>query len=81
VDEGASLLIRTTRGCPWNRCEFCVNYKDMKFSLRSARTDVNPPKGFVPLGEIRAVAYDMEWAAKNNAAFIKKWQDIIVRVK
>ncbi|MFA5118936.1 MAG: radical SAM protein [Candidatus Omnitrophota bacterium] len=35
VDEAKSLLIRTTRGCPWNRCEFCVNYKDMKFSMRS----------------------------------------------
>jgi len=35
VDEAESLLIRTTRGCPWNRCEFCVNYKDMKFSMRS----------------------------------------------
>ncbi len=34
VDEAESLLIRTTRGCPWNRCEFCVNYKDMPFSLR-----------------------------------------------
>lgn len=34
VDEGDSLLIRTTRGCPWNRCEFCVNYKDMRFSIR-----------------------------------------------
>ena len=35
VDEGDSLLIRTTRGCPWNKCEFCVNYKDMRFSKRS----------------------------------------------
>jgi len=35
VDEAESLLIRTTRGCPWNRCEFCVNYKDMPFSMRS----------------------------------------------
>lgn len=35
VDEADSLLIRTTRGCPWNRCEFCVNYKDMKFSMRT----------------------------------------------
>jgi iron(III) transport system substrate-binding protein len=52
-----------------------------KFSLRSARTDVNPPKGFVPLGEIKAVPYDMEWAGKNYQTFIKKWQDIIVRVK
>lgn len=52
-----------------------------KFSLRSARTDVQPPKGFAPLGQIKAVAYDMEWAGKNYTAFIKKWQDIIVRVK
>jgi len=34
VDEAKSLLIRTTRGCPWNRCEFCTAYKDMPFSLR-----------------------------------------------
>jgi radical SAM superfamily enzyme YgiQ (UPF0313 family) len=34
VDEGDSLLIRTTRGCPWNKCEFCVNYKGMRFSMR-----------------------------------------------
>ena len=52
-----------------------------KFSLRSARTDVNPPKGFVPLSEIKAVAYDMEWAGKNYTALVKKWQEIIVRVK
>src|SRR5574342_1103499 len=52
-----------------------------KFSRRAARIDVNPPKGFVPLGEIKAVAYDMEWAGKNYEPFIKKWQEIIVRVK
>ena len=52
-----------------------------KFSLRSARTDVSPPRGFVPQAEIKAVPYDMEWAGKNYAAFVKKWQDIIVRVK
>jgi radical SAM superfamily enzyme YgiQ (UPF0313 family) len=35
VDESDSLLIRTTRNCPWNRCEFCVNYQGEDFSIRS----------------------------------------------
>jgi len=34
VAEAQSLLIRTTRGCPWNKCDFCVNYQDMDFSIR-----------------------------------------------
>ena len=32
--EAASLLVRITRNCPWNRCTFCPIYKDAKFSLR-----------------------------------------------
>ncbi|TKB06686.1 radical SAM protein [Desulforhopalus sp. IMCC35007] len=37
VDEADSLLIRTTRNCPWNRCEFCVNYQGERFSVRSVQ--------------------------------------------
>ncbi|OGQ03281.1 MAG: hypothetical protein A2026_19850, partial [Deltaproteobacteria bacterium RBG_19FT_COMBO_46_12] len=29
-----SLLLRVTRGCPWNRCTFCSMYKGMKFEIR-----------------------------------------------
>jgi hypothetical protein len=32
--EAASLLIRVTRNCPWNRCTFCPVYKGMPFSIR-----------------------------------------------
>jgi biotin synthase-like enzyme len=32
--ESGSLLIRLTRNCPWNRCAFCITYKNKKFSLR-----------------------------------------------
>lgn len=35
VDEADSLLIRTTRNCPWNKCGFCANYRGKKFSIRS----------------------------------------------
>ncbi len=33
--EAYSLLIRATRNCPWNRCQFCPIYKGSKFELRS----------------------------------------------
>ncbi|MFC1888740.1 radical SAM protein [Thermodesulfobacteriota bacterium] len=32
--EAASLLIRATRNCPWNRCAFCPVYKGTKFEIR-----------------------------------------------
>jgi hypothetical protein len=33
--ERASLLLRVTRNCPWNRCKFCTLYKGETFSIRS----------------------------------------------
>ncbi len=34
-NEAASLLLRFTRNCPWNKCAFCPVYKGQKFSRRS----------------------------------------------
>lgn len=33
--EANSLLLRLTRNCPWNRCDFCVTYRGEAFSRRS----------------------------------------------
>ena len=33
--EAYSLLIRVTRNCPWNRCEFCSVFKGQRFELRT----------------------------------------------
>ncbi len=37
VAEANSLIIRLTRGCPWNRCAFCTSYKskNIEFSIRT----------------------------------------------
>jgi len=35
-NEAYSLLIRATRNCPWNRCEFCPVYKGQRFELKPA---------------------------------------------
>ncbi|MDI7259989.1 MAG: radical SAM protein [Thermodesulfobacteriota bacterium] len=45
--EANSLLLRVTRGCPWNRCSFCSMYKAMKFEIRELeeiRSDIEMAK-------------------------------------
>src|SRR5512139_4003450 len=32
--EASSLLLRVTRGCPWNQCTFCSMYKNLRFEKR-----------------------------------------------
>jgi radical SAM superfamily enzyme YgiQ (UPF0313 family) len=32
--EAASLLIRATRNCPWNKCLFCPTFKGLRFERR-----------------------------------------------
>ena len=45
--EANSLLLRVTRGCPWNRCTFCSMYKTIKFEVRDLgeiQTDIEMAK-------------------------------------
>lgn len=39
--EAHSLLIRTTRGCSWNKCRFCSAYNSQKFSIRTVAEIIN----------------------------------------
>jgi radical SAM superfamily enzyme YgiQ (UPF0313 family) len=48
--EARSLLIRVTRNCPWNRCEFCPVYKGARFSRRTVdeiKKDIDTVKEIV----------------------------------
>ncbi|MGB9825468.1 MAG: radical SAM protein, partial [Desulfofundulus sp.] len=53
-----SLLVRVTRNCPWNRCEFCRTYKNKTYSLRGVeeiKADIDTVKALA--GEIKAVSW------------------------
>ena len=50
--EARSLLIRVTRNCSWNRCEFCPVYKGAPFSRRTVeeiKADIDTVKEMVDL--------------------------------
>lgn len=58
--EAYSLLIRATRNCPWNRCQFCPVYKGQKFGLRPAEDvvkDIESAKAIA--AEIKELAWKM----------------------
>jgi radical SAM superfamily enzyme YgiQ (UPF0313 family) len=47
--EAFSVLIRVTRGCPWNRCAFCGMYKGSRFQKRpveEVKGDIEIAAGF-----------------------------------
>ena len=48
-NEAFSALIRITRGCPWNKCEFCSMYKQIKFEtklLEEMKKDIKKARQF-----------------------------------
>jgi len=68
--EAYSLLLRVTRGCPWNKCLFCSMYKDIPFERR-------------PLEEIKE---DIEAAAQlygesARTAFIGDSNSLVVKTE
>jgi radical SAM superfamily enzyme YgiQ (UPF0313 family) len=58
--EAYSLLIRATRNCPWNRCQFCPVYKGSKFELRTVEEVIRDIEAVKAISEgIRETAWKM----------------------
>ena len=69
--EAYSLLLRVTRNCPWNRCEFCHTYKKERFSLRSVeevKKDIDIIQEVV--SEIRALSWRYGFGGKITVPFV-----------
>ena len=63
--EAYSLLVRFTRNCPWNKCEFCHIYKGRKFEKRPAaeiKRDVDTVKKIQD--EVVALSFEQGHAGK-----------------
>ena len=55
-----SLLLRVTRNCPWNRCEFCRTYKNERYSIRSVeevKADIDLIR--VLSGELKSASWQL----------------------
>ncbi len=69
--EAYSLLLRVTRNCPWNRCEFCHTYKKEKFSLRSVeevKKDIDVVEKIV--SEVRALSWRYGFGGEITAPLV-----------
>jgi len=70
--EAQSLLIRVTRNCPWNRCEFCHTYKEEQFSFRSVeeiKKDIDQVKAISD--EIRQLSWTMGYGGEVNQGLLR----------
>jgi iron(III) transport system substrate-binding protein len=52
-----------------------------KFGRRSVRKDVGSPAGLPPLDKIKAIPYDLQYAADNRTQILKRFQDTLVKTQ
>jgi radical SAM superfamily enzyme YgiQ (UPF0313 family) len=70
--EAQSLLLRITRNCPWNRCEFCHIYKGQRFSSRTAdevKRDIDAIRAAV--SEIGAISWNRGFGGEITSSLVK----------
>ncbi|MBI5966825.1 MAG: radical SAM protein [Deltaproteobacteria bacterium] len=71
--EAQSLLLRVTRNCSWNKCEFCHTYKREQFSSRSVeeiKKDIDQVKAIYD--EIRQTSWKMGFAGEINQGVLQR---------
>jgi hypothetical protein len=67
--EAQSLLLRVTRNCSWNRCEFCHIYKGRRFSPRTVeevKRDIDSIHAIV--SELRALSWNQGFGGEIDAS-------------
>ncbi len=65
--EASSLLLRITRNCPWNRCEFCHTYKGQRFERRTVeevKRDIDSMKEAA--SEVKALSWQLGLGGEVN---------------
>jgi len=63
--EAYSLLIRATRNCSWNRCQFCPVYKGSKFELRPVGEIMKDIEAIEAISEgIKEMAWKMGYGGR-----------------
>jgi radical SAM superfamily enzyme YgiQ (UPF0313 family) len=70
--EAQSLLLRVTRNCSWNRCEFCSIYKKHRFSPRTVeevKKEIDSIEGIV--SEIKSLSWNRGFGGEINAALAR----------
>ncbi|MBN2243770.1 MAG: radical SAM protein, partial [Acidobacteria bacterium] len=70
--ESQSLLLRVTRNCSWNHCEFCHIYKGNKLSLRTVeevKRDIDAVKEIV--SELKADSWNQGYGGQITADIIR----------
>jgi iron(III) transport system substrate-binding protein len=52
-----------------------------RFGRRSVRKDVGSPAGLPALDQIKAITYDLEYAATNRTQLLKRFQDALIKTQ
>jgi hypothetical protein len=67
IGEGASLMLRVNRNCPWNKCLFCHVYKESTFSVRAkdeVKADIDAAARVQRL--LEAISFDIGLSGRIN---------------